>query len=98
MNIYFFLLICSCFADKPATMSSVYYWDDILGYRHADLGNDGGYTGDESLVHTEEEVAPYWSVDLESTCEVIALVFFNRMTNQGECNLVHEYITPRTIN
>ena len=65
--------------EKPASMSTVYDWGHGLGLRDAHYGNDGLYTGEESLVHSEEEEAPYWMVDLESECVVIAVVFFNRI-------------------
>ena len=65
---------------KPAFLSTLY--GQAFGARK---GNDGIYYGEDNLVHTLDEMRPWWMVDLKRNCVVWAVLFINRISNsQGE--------------
>ena len=44
-----------------------------------EMGNDGIYTNPDNVSSTENELAPYWTVNILQECYILALVFFNRI-------------------
>ena len=44
-----------------------------------EMGNDIIYTNPDNVASTENELAPYWKVNILQECYILALVFFNRI-------------------